>query len=122
VTKDCVSLPPLMVSKVALYESMLEQKVGKAELGRRLKWHLPQVDRLVDVHHSSRLDQLESAFNALGKRLVISVEDVERRMIRAALARGSSNQELGRRVAGGPRKHRSAHRVATPRAFANKKR
>ena len=31
-----VPLPPLMVAKVALYNTMLEQKVSEAELGRRL--------------------------------------------------------------------------------------
>jgi len=68
-----VALPALMVAKVALYELMRRKSIGKAELARRLNVHLPQVDRLVDVHHASRLDQLESAFNALGQRLEVSV-------------------------------------------------
>jgi len=70
-----VELPALMASKVALYESMREQKVTKAELARRLDLYLPQVDRLIAVHHASRLDQLEAAFEALGKKLVVSVVD-----------------------------------------------
>ena len=32
--------------------------IGKAELARRLGWHLPQVDRVLNVHHHSRLDQI----------------------------------------------------------------
>ena len=31
--------------------------VGKAELARRLDWHLPQVDRVLRVRHGSQLDQ-----------------------------------------------------------------
>ena len=68
-----VQLPPLMVAKVALYNTMLEQKVNKAELGRRLNWHLPQVDRVLDVRHASRVDQLEHALGAVGKRLELHV-------------------------------------------------
>ena len=68
-----VPLPPLMVAKVALYNTMLEQKVNKAELGRRLNWHLPQVDRVLDVRHASRVDQLEHALGAVGKRLELHV-------------------------------------------------
>ena len=68
-----VDLPPLMVAKVALYNTMLEQKVNKAELGRRLNWHLPQVDRVLDVTHASRVDQLEHALAAVGKRLEMNV-------------------------------------------------
>jgi antitoxin HicB len=40
-----------------------------------LNCHLPQVDRLLDLLHNSRLDQLEAAFRALGKRIGISVEE-----------------------------------------------
>ena len=75
IKKWAVALPALMVAKVGLYASMRQQKVGKAELARRLHWHLPQVDRLLEVHHGSRLDQLEAAFSAIGKRIVISVTD-----------------------------------------------
>ena len=54
---------------------MRAQKIGKAELARRLNCHLPQVDRLLDLLHSSRLEQLEAAFRAVGKRLTIAVEE-----------------------------------------------
>lgn len=70
-----VEVHPLMVAKIELYRAMREQRVGKAELGRRLGWHLPQVDRLLDVHHTSRLDQLEQALAVLGKRLTLVVSD-----------------------------------------------
>jgi antitoxin HicB len=70
-----VTLPALTASKVALYELMRAQRVGKAELARRLRCHLPQVDRLLQVHHASRLDQLEAAFKVLGKELRIVIDD-----------------------------------------------
>jgi antitoxin HicB len=70
-----VGLPALSAAKVALYQRMRSAKIGKAELARRLHCHLPQIDRLLDLNHKSRLDQLEQAFLALGKRLTVSLED-----------------------------------------------
>jgi antitoxin HicB len=52
---------------------MRRSRVGKAELARRLNCHLPQVDRLLDLTHASRLDQLEAAFRALGHVLSIQI-------------------------------------------------
>jgi antitoxin HicB len=54
---------------------MRRLKVGKAELARRLGWHMPQVDRLLDLRHASRLDQLAQAFRVLGKQLTITVHE-----------------------------------------------
>lgn len=70
-----VPLPALTEAKIELYRAMRAARVGKAELARRLNWHLPQVDRLLDLMHSSRMDQIEQAFAALGKRVSILVED-----------------------------------------------
>lgn len=59
--------------KLGVYQAMTEQGIKKAELARRLGWHTPQVDRLFDLHHASRLDQLEAAARALGLRLEIRI-------------------------------------------------
>ena len=48
-------------AKLGVYQAMTEQGIKKAELARRLGWHMPQVDRLFDLHHASRLDQIEAA-------------------------------------------------------------
>ena len=69
------SLPPLTVAKVALYRAALTSGVTKAELGRRLGWHAPQIDRLFDLRHRSKLEQIDQALRILGKQLVVSVQD-----------------------------------------------
>ena len=66
-------LPTLTAVKVLLYQGMKDQNIGKAELARRLGWHLPQVDRVLDVQHHSRLDQMDAAFGAIGLRLHVTV-------------------------------------------------
>ncbi len=40
---------------------------------RRPGWHLPQVDRLFDLPHASRFDQLEAAARALGRHIEVRV-------------------------------------------------
>lgn len=67
-------LPPLTVAKVGLYRAMREAGIGKAELGRRLGWHGPQIDRLLDLNHRSKIEQIDRALRAVGKVLVVSVE------------------------------------------------
>jgi antitoxin HicB len=70
-----ITLPVLTEAKLKLYELMRSEGIGKAEMARRLNCHLPQIDRLLDLEHASRLDQIEQAFLAIGKRLRISLED-----------------------------------------------
>ena len=69
------TLPTLTAVKVLLYQEMRNQGMGKAELARRLGWHLPQVDRVLDVQHNSRLDRMDAALGAIGRRLEIRVKD-----------------------------------------------
>ena len=73
---DFVEVPALVVAKIGLYNAMRKQRIGKAELARRLHWHLPQVDRVLNVRHASRLDQLEQAIAAVGKRLRVTIEAI----------------------------------------------
>ena len=34
---------------------------------------MPQVDRILDVHHASRMDRLEQALQAVDRRLEVTV-------------------------------------------------
>ena len=63
----------LECAKLGVYQAMMEQGIRKAELARRLGWHMPQVDRLFDLRHASRLDQIEAAARALGRHIEVSV-------------------------------------------------
>ena len=63
----------LECAKLGVYRAMTEQGIKKAELARRLGWHMPQVDRLFDLRHASRLDQIEAAARALGRHVEVSV-------------------------------------------------
>ena len=63
----------LECAKLGVYQAMTEQGIKKAELARRLGWHMPQVDRLFDLHHASKLEQIEAAATVLGKHVTVQV-------------------------------------------------
>ncbi|MDM8358493.1 type II toxin-antitoxin system HicB family antitoxin [Pandoraea communis] len=69
--QQLVSLPILASMKVLLANEMLAQNVRKAELARRMHVNQVQVDRLLKLGYASKLDAVESAFEALGKRLEV---------------------------------------------------
>lgn len=62
-----IKLPFRVSLKVALYNSMLEKGLRKADLARDLKWDQKQVDRLLSLNHSTKLEAIEEAFNAINK-------------------------------------------------------
>ena len=73
--RTTITIPAISVAKIGLYQAMQQAQIGKAELGRRLGWHLPQIDRVLDLNHASKFDQIEAALQALGKKIEIRVLD-----------------------------------------------
>ena len=70
-----VRVPALSEAKFMLYSALRSAGIRKAELARRLRCSPSQVNRLLDIQHKSKLDQLEAAFAAIGKRLSVQVHD-----------------------------------------------
>ena len=60
-------------ARLGLFSGMTDQGIKKAELARRLGWHMPPVERLFDLRHASRLDRTEAAARVLGLRLQVRV-------------------------------------------------
>ncbi len=71
--EDLIDLPASMVAKVLLLNEMLSSRVSPADLARRLSTSPQTVTRIVDLHHSTKIDTIAEAFAAMGKRLVLSV-------------------------------------------------
>lgn len=70
-----VGLPSVAASaKAELYSALRASGRRKAELARRMGIHKQQVERLLDLNHVSRIEQLKSAFAALNKRLVVEIQ------------------------------------------------
>ena len=71
--RPLVELPALAAAKLALYQAMGEQKLSNVALAKRLGTVDGAVRRLVDLDHRSHIGQVESALEALGRRLVVEV-------------------------------------------------
>jgi len=67
------ALPVGTAMKAALYVSMQEQNVSKAELARRLGLDEKEARRMLDPKHGTKVPALERALHALGKRVELVV-------------------------------------------------
>ncbi len=72
-----VSLPPLMSVKLALHELMLEHKITRVALGEKLGVSKRAIRELLDLDHSSRIEQVNAALAVFGKEIVVEIHDVE---------------------------------------------
>ena len=72
--RPLVPLAPLVAAKAELYRAMRKAGITKAELARRIGISPQQAQRLFEIRHASRLDQIETAMRALGRRLVVTSE------------------------------------------------
>lgn len=66
-----VELPASVAAKVLLLNEMLRQKVRPAVLARRIGATKQEVSRLTDLRHSTKIDTIDAALRALGKRLYL---------------------------------------------------
>ena len=73
--RSVATLPPQVAAKLAIYQAMRAAGLTQAALAERLGCDPRQVRRLLDLDHRSRLDQLDAALAALGKRPVVEVQD-----------------------------------------------
>ena len=102
-----VPVPALVELKLGLYEAMRAHKVGRAALARTLDVHMPQVDRLLDLRHQSRLDLLEVAFDSLGFEVTVVVSPRVRTQAMAPVRRARSRSASSSRSASNARRGRA---------------
>lgn len=68
-----VAVPISIASKVLLLNEMLAQKIAPSELARRMDTTRQEVNRLIDLKHSTKIDRIEVALAAIGKTLELAV-------------------------------------------------
>ena len=66
-----VEIPPSLAAKILLLNEMLRQKVRPVELARRIGTTKQEVNRLTDLKHPTKIDRIDAALRALGKRLIV---------------------------------------------------
>ena len=70
-----IRLPALQSAKVELYRVFCASGLRKAELARRIGIPKSNLERLFNLRHLSRMDQIEAALLALHKRIWVEVRD-----------------------------------------------
>lgn len=68
-------LPALQSAKIDLYTTFQASGLKKAEFARRIGIAKTHIERLFSLRHQSRLDQIEAALAALGKRLHVEARE-----------------------------------------------
>jgi antitoxin HicB len=68
-TSRAFRLPSPSFLKVLLYLEAKHAGISRAEIARRLGWHRNSVDRLFQLNHASKLDQIEKALEPSSGRL-----------------------------------------------------
>lgn len=67
-----IDLPASVAAKVLLLNAMLAKKVTAAELARRLHTRRQEINRVIDLRHTTKIDTIEAALAALGMHLQLS--------------------------------------------------
>lgn len=68
-----VAVPASIWAKVLLLNTMLAQQVTQADLAKRIGTRKQEMQRIVDLRHHTKIDTLNTALNALGKRLSLTL-------------------------------------------------
>jgi antitoxin HicB len=68
-----ISLPALQSAKTEFYSAFRASRIKKSELARRIGIPKTNVERIFDLDHASRLDQIEAAFLAIGKKIELRI-------------------------------------------------
>jgi antitoxin HicB len=68
-----VALSPMVAAKLSIYQAMRARRMTTEDLSRRLGWEAARLPRLLDLRRRSRLEDIEAALEAMGKRLIIEV-------------------------------------------------
>lgn len=76
-SRPTVGLRADVALKLAVNDAFRASGLTKPELAERLGWHHPQVNRILDPFHLSRIDQVVKVLQVLGKRVDILLEDIE---------------------------------------------
>ena len=68
-----IELPASAFIKLLLLNTMLEERVTQSVLAKRMGVKPQQVTRLVNLKHTTKIDNLSCAFKALGRELCVNV-------------------------------------------------
>ena len=73
ITGEFVEVPSSVVAKVLMLNAFIDSGLSQVELAARMGVKKQEVTRLFDLKHSTKIDTIQRALLALGRRLELSV-------------------------------------------------
>lgn len=71
--ETAVFMPEVVFAKVLLHNTMLEQGIKKADLARLINTNPPEVQRILNPYHRTKIDTISKALRAMGKTLTLTL-------------------------------------------------
>lgn len=71
--EELIELPLSVSAKIMLLNEMLEKRFKAADLARAMRIKPQEVTRIMDLHHTTKIDTLARAFSAVGRKLELHV-------------------------------------------------
>lgn len=68
-----ITLPISIIAKMLLLNTMVSSKIRPVDLARKMGVKPQEVNRIIDLTHSTRIDTIQKALNSLGKSLTLSL-------------------------------------------------
>ncbi|EKT56006.1 type II toxin-antitoxin system HicB family antitoxin [Providencia sneebia] len=73
--EQLIRLSGMIFAKVYLHNSLLQSNISKSEFKKRLNISDEDLQQLFNITYNTKWEQLERAFDIIGKKLSISVSD-----------------------------------------------
>ncbi len=71
-----VQLTPTEEAKILLHNEMLSAGVSRTALAQKAELSLPEVTRLLNLKHNTKIDSIASALNSLDRKFSLTVESL----------------------------------------------
>lgn len=68
-----IELSPSVFAKLLLLNELIEQGISNVELAKRINVKPQEVQRIVNLEHTTKIDTISKALAALGKRLELRI-------------------------------------------------
>lgn len=70
--EEFIEVPASVAAKVLLLNAIVQRGITNAELARMIGTRPQEVTRILDLHHSTKIDTIQKALSVLGKRLELA--------------------------------------------------
>ncbi|EDL52629.1 hypothetical protein VSAK1_13821 [Vibrio mediterranei AK1] len=72
-SEHCVEVPLSVWAKVLTLNTMLEQRITQSELARRMGTRKQEIQRIISLEHTTKIDRLHAAMTAMGKHFSLGI-------------------------------------------------